>query len=201
MKTTVSRHTHTDTKALILKEANALLLTRSYLGLSFQELADRVGIRKASLYHHFDSKETLGIALIDEAQTKFARWSQRLQGQSVAQKMQAYILMFRNAIGAGERVCPIGATGGEWDCLEPALQGRVRHFHQFQLDWLTQAVAPWQAPSSAQDSDAQQLLAQQRATQINAMLQGALLSARVHADVAVFDTAVAPLQLALEQLH
>ncbi|MEZ5706577.1 MAG: TetR/AcrR family transcriptional regulator [Burkholderiaceae bacterium] len=43
------------------------MLTRSYLGLNFQTLADQVGIRKASLYHHFASKEALGVALVDEA--------------------------------------------------------------------------------------------------------------------------------------
>ena len=197
MKQAISRHTQTDTKALILQEATALLLTRSYVGLSFQELADRVGIRKASLYHHFASKEALGIALMEAAQGKFLRWAQRQEGQAAAPKIAAYIAMFRDAIGAGQRVCPIGATGGEWDCVEPQLQQAVRQFHQTQLVWLTEVVQQWEGAQGAQAPE----LARQRALQINAMLQGALINARIYADIQVFDTALAPLQASLAQLH
>ena len=31
--------------------------TRSFHGFSFQDIADEIGVRKASLYHHFDSKD------------------------------------------------------------------------------------------------------------------------------------------------
>lgn len=193
MKTAISRHTQTDTKALILQEATGLLLTRSYVGLSFQDLADRVGIRKASLYHHFASKEALGIALIEAAQGKFVHWAQRQDTLSVPGKIAAYIAMFRDAIGAGQRVCPIGATGGEWDCVEPLLQQAVRQFHQVQLTWLSAVVQQWEGGMPE--------LAQQRAMQINAMLQGALISARIYGDVQVFDTALAPLQASLALVH
>jgi TetR/AcrR family transcriptional repressor of nem operon len=200
MKPAISRHTQTDTKSLILAQALELLLTRSYVGLSFQELADRVGIRKASLYHHFDSKESLGVALIDEAQTRFTQWTQRLAGQSAPQKIAAYILMFRNLVGAGHRVCPIGATAGEWDCLEPALQAAVRRLLDRHLDWLTDAVAQWNLPPNS-EAAAADVLARQRAMQINALLQGAMLSARIQSDIAVFDAAIAPLSASLQSLH
>lgn len=204
MKPSISRHIQTDTKALILKEANALLLTHSYAGLSFQQLADRVGIRKASLYHHFDSKETLGIALLATAQERFLRWSAQLQVQPVSQQLLAYVQMFRDAIGAGKRLCPVGATACEWDALEPALQAAVQRFHQTQMQWLESVVMQWE-PGVGTHAEAAVAevgtLAQQRAMQINAVLQGALVSARIYGDVQVFDMALAPLLHSLKPQH
>lgn len=201
MSTLVSRHTQTDTRKLILQVARELLLTRSYLGLSFQDLADRVGIRKASLYHHFASKEVLGIELMNDSQARFLRWAEGLSDLSAAEQILAYIRMFRDTIGASQRVCAIGATVGEWDCIEPALQEAVRRFHRTQTDWLTQVASRLRSPLKAPMSPTETLSAQQWAAQVNAVCQGALINARMHGDIAVFDTTLAPLRSRLSAPH
>lgn len=198
MNTPVSPHKPVDTRAAILRTARELLLTRSYLGLSFQELADRVGIRKASLYHHFDSKEALGIAVFTDAGERFLRWAGGLMGRPPAEQVLAYIHMVREVIGASRRVCPIGATGGEWECLEPALQAAVRHFHQLQLDWLAEVMLK---VNGGQPTAEALLSARQWAAQINAVCQGALISARLHDDAGMYDLAVAPLMERLGGQH
>lgn len=194
MSTTVSRHTLTDTRKLIMRTARELLLTRSYLGLSFQELADRVGIRKPSLYHHFASKELLGIALVEDSLARFHVWADSVAGQPAAQQMLAYISLCRDLVGAGQRVCPVGATGGEWDCIEPALQDAVRRFHRTQLDWLGSVAQRLQVHGDALATSPD---AQQWAAQVSAICQGALVAARLHGDATMFDMAVAPLRASL----
>jgi TetR/AcrR family transcriptional repressor of nem operon len=201
MNTLISRHTQTDTRKLIMRVARELLLTRSYLGLSFQELADRVGIRKASLYHHFASKEVLGIELMNDSQSRFIRWTEGLTDMPAAEQILAYIRMFRDTIGASQRVCAIGATVGEWDCIEPALQEAVRRFHRTQTDWLTQVASHLQAPLTAPMSAQDTLSAQQWAAQVNAICQGAMINARMHGDITVFDTTLAPLRSRLSAAH
>lgn len=49
---------------LVIEEADDLLMDRGYLGLNLDELADRVEYSKATLYHHFVSKEDLVLAVI-----------------------------------------------------------------------------------------------------------------------------------------
>jgi TetR/AcrR family transcriptional regulator len=48
----------------ILDEATRLFAERGYEGTSMGDLADVVGVRKASLFHHFESKETLYEAVL-----------------------------------------------------------------------------------------------------------------------------------------
>ena len=49
---------------LVIEQADELLMDRGYLGLNLDELANRVEYSKATLYHHFVSKEDLVLAVI-----------------------------------------------------------------------------------------------------------------------------------------
>lgn len=181
-----------DTRGDIVRTARRLLLSHSYLGLNFQELADRIGIRKASLYHHFPSKLAVGQAVIDDSAQRFQRWSDTIAHLPAAQQLQAYVQMLRDALAAGGMVCPIGATAGEWDGLEPELQDSVKRFHLQQLAWLEARAAQLPRPSSPQPGTAA-VSPRQSAVHFNATCQGALLNARLHGDLALYDLSVAPL--------
>lgn len=50
---------------LVIEHADVLLREHGYLGLNLDELADRVEYSKATLYHHFVSKEDLVLAVVD----------------------------------------------------------------------------------------------------------------------------------------
>src|ERR1700733_5318792 len=49
----------------ILEEATRLFAERGYEGASMADLAERVGLRKASLFHHFASKDVLYAAVLE----------------------------------------------------------------------------------------------------------------------------------------
>ena len=55
-----------DRRADILACATEAFVTNGYAGTSMANLARAVGIRKASLYHHFPSKEALFIACVTD---------------------------------------------------------------------------------------------------------------------------------------
>jgi AcrR family transcriptional regulator len=48
----------------ILEQATQLFAERGYEGLSMADLAERVGLRKASLFHHFASKEVIYVEVL-----------------------------------------------------------------------------------------------------------------------------------------
>jgi len=53
-------------KEEIVAEATRLFAERGYEGTSMGDLAERVGLRKASLFHHFESKDALYAAVLGE---------------------------------------------------------------------------------------------------------------------------------------
>ena len=55
-------------RTTILLAAKDLIQQRGVNGVSFQEISDAVGIKKASLYHYFSSKEELICELIGHCQ-------------------------------------------------------------------------------------------------------------------------------------
>src|SRR5258706_9278478 len=60
-----------DTAEQILDLAGLLIKTRGYSAFSYQDIADSLGIRKASIHYHFPSKADLGIAVVDRYVARF----------------------------------------------------------------------------------------------------------------------------------
>lgn len=64
-----------NTRQAILKTALELFSVRGYEATSISQIADAVGIRKASLYSHFTSKQDILDALVDEVLDEYDRHS------------------------------------------------------------------------------------------------------------------------------
>ena len=62
------------TKQLILDHALKLFTDKGYEGASMDDIARAVGIRKASLYAHFDGKESIFSAIFDDILAEYERY-------------------------------------------------------------------------------------------------------------------------------
>lgn len=54
------------TRARLLRAARKVFGARGYHGTTLDEVATKAGLSKGALYHHFDGKESLFLALLDE---------------------------------------------------------------------------------------------------------------------------------------
>ena len=54
-----------DTAEQILDTMQDLIQVRGFNAVSYQDIADRIGIRKASIHYHFPTKFALGAAVIE----------------------------------------------------------------------------------------------------------------------------------------
>lgn len=81
----------TDPKNLerLLEAAAELFLVEGYDGASMQQLADKVGLHKSSLYHYVNGKEDLLGKLTDEAQTAAAE--NLKEAEAKKEKKEAFI--------------------------------------------------------------------------------------------------------------
>jgi TetR/AcrR family transcriptional repressor of nem operon len=171
------------TREKIMKAGEQLLRTRSYLGFSFQDIANEVGIRKPSLHHHFASKEVLGLELLRDATQRFKGFTTRTPADPVA-KLDAYVAMYRNSLHAGDAVCPAGAFAPGWDCTGPELKAAVRELRTAHIVWLAGVVGALNATRHLGDPA-------QVAASVFAACQGGLISARVTGSAEDFDDSVA----------
>ena len=180
------------TREQILGVARDLIQTRSYLGFSFQDVAEQVGIRKASLYHHFPTKESLGVEVLREATQAFKNWTVA-KVRTPQASLDGYFRMYRDGLHAGERVCPAGALAPGWGVINDELRQAVRELRSAQVLWLTGVLGGLPQPANGKKSPA----VAARAAFVFAACQGALLSSRMTGRVEDFDEATAQLKVDL----
>jgi TetR/AcrR family transcriptional repressor of nem operon len=125
------------TKTKILHEASKLLLTRGFNGLSLQDLALNLNIKKASLFHHYPSKKALAIELCRFYQREFKQWVKRHEDLAAEKQIIIYTETLTSWIVDKERVCPVGALGPQWQLVAPEIQDEIKKLHRLHKSWLT----------------------------------------------------------------
>ncbi|HTO81598.1 MAG TPA: TetR/AcrR family transcriptional regulator [Methylomirabilota bacterium] len=126
-----------DTRSLILREAEFLIRTRGYAAFSYADLSARVGITKASIHHHFPTKEDLIVVLVREYIERFvavlAGIKQQFAGPGA--RLRAYANLFLDGFEKG--MLPLcGALSAERSALPESMRPTVEDFFRIHLDWL-----------------------------------------------------------------
>lgn len=143
MATTTAPKQRSDTAEQILDLAETLIQTRGYSAFSYQDIADSLGIRKASIHYHFPSKTELGIAVVDRYIARFGAGLTTIsddQSQSSMTMLDFYVQPYLQFASTPDRVCLSGALAGEMLALPPELRARVDHFFRIHHAWLTKIL-------------------------------------------------------------
>jgi TetR/AcrR family transcriptional repressor of nem operon len=183
-----------NTRNKILDTARQLVQTRSFHGFSFQDIANTIGVRKPSLYHHFASKDALAIALLEDYRAEFREFIQQIQYRPVPEQLDGYFAVFADFLHAGEQICPGAAFIAGWGSInEPVKQQVDRLIHQHQ-NWLTKVVKQGRETGELRDYPS---APEDEALWIYATLQGGLLMARASGQQAVFKKVISLLRAAV----
>jgi TetR/AcrR family transcriptional regulator, transcriptional repressor for nem operon len=164
----------------ILAAARRTAQAHGYGGLNFRDIAAAVGIKAASVYHHFPSKAELGAAVARRYWEDTARELQALSARfgDPVTALGAYPDLFRRSLEADNRMCLCGFMAAEFDDLPGTVKAEVRAFGEVNVAWLAEmlAAAPGTHGRCAE-----------RARAIFAAVGGAQLKARSRADLRLFD--------------
>ena len=168
----------------ILASAQRLVQRRGFNGFSYADIADEVGIRKASLHHYFPSKTDLGLALVDEYSARFGSELLRISRLSLAAdaSLGAYVALYRAALEA-DRMCLCGMLASDALTLNAAMLPGLKRFFVSNTEWLTEVLAAGKSQGVFALSGA----AADHARMFLSALQGALLIARATGDHEAFD--------------
>lgn len=105
-------------KEKILDAAEKMVQDRGLNAVSFQHLADTVGLSKPSIFHHFRNKEALSRALIERCSCKYAPLYAEVidgDGDAVA-KLRGIAAIFADDL-ARDRLCLLGVMGNSVSTL------------------------------------------------------------------------------------
>jgi TetR/AcrR family transcriptional repressor of nem operon len=173
-----------NSREAILAAAKRTAQARGYGGLNFRDLAAEVGIKAASIYHHFPSKADLGAAVARRYWEDSAAYLEPLLAESAdpALCLRQYPETFRKALENNNRMCLCSFMAAEYDDLPEPVKKEVRTFTDINVAWLSRVLT---AVTTASPEESEQ-----RARAIFAAIVGAQLMARGRADISLYDTLI-----------
>lgn len=120
-----------------MQTAESLLRSKGYSAFSYADLAKTIGIRKASIHHHFPTKEDLGVAVVQAYVERVALTFDEIERvhSLVGDRLVAFAEWFMASAKEG-RLPLCGALAAEMAVLPERLQALTRYFFQLQLRWL-----------------------------------------------------------------
>lgn len=176
---------NSDSREKILAAAKKVAQARGYGGLNFRDVAGEVGIKAASMYHHFPTKADLGAAVARRYWEDSAAYLEALSAEEPdpIRRLGRYPETFRWALASANRMCLASFMAAEFDDLPEPVKEEVRAFAEVNVAWLgkTLAEAGVVGPEEAD----------RRARAIFAAIAGAQLVARGRADLALYDSLIA----------
>lgn len=175
----------TNVKEIILTEARRIAQAHGYNGMNFRELADRVGIKPASIYHHFASKADLGAAVAKRYWEDAAADLEAIHAEEEEPKasLRRYPEVFRRSLESENRLCLGSFMSAEHDDLPEAVMKEVHAFTDVNVAWLSHMLVSARIADSTGAAEAQ-------ARAIFASIAGAQLMARSRSDIGLFDNLV-----------
>jgi TetR/AcrR family transcriptional regulator, transcriptional repressor for nem operon len=189
--------TFAPTAEAVLRCARVLIIGGGYNGFSYADIATVVGIRKASIHHHFPTKLDLVRALVkqyrEEAEIGFAAIERDIA--EPLDQITSYTGYWESCIGDPETgfcLCALLAT--QMPVLPEEIVQEVQAYFQALSNWLASALDR----GAQQGSIVLSTDARSEAETLMAVVHGAMMSARAYGDPLVFATIT---RLAIDRLR
>ena len=173
-----------DRRTMVLDHARSLFLDRGYSVISMQQIADAVGINKATLYHHFRDKDDLFTAVLgrelDTVQRRLESMVaeggttreilERIARDTIAMTagdMPSLFMSLKNEVSAERRAAFFAGRELPWRGLRPIFAAAIERgeFRPANPDVLvelffamtrSQAPGPWRSTPAQLTDDAVQ---------------------------------------------
>jgi TetR/AcrR family transcriptional regulator, transcriptional repressor for nem operon len=174
----------------ILLCAQSLIVAGGYNGFSYADISEVVGIRKASIHHHFPTKARLVHELVSQYRKKVEAGLAELgRIAKPLKQLQMYAQYWESCIADGSLpVCVCAMLATEIPVLPREVADEVRGHFQHLSAWITSVLQRGIKDKSIQLDKP----APVEAEIFIASVHGALLSARAHGDAKMFGAIIHP---------
>jgi TetR/AcrR family transcriptional repressor of nem operon len=117
----------TDTRTALMDSARELIQRVGVNAMSYSDLSTAVGIRKASIHHHFPRKEDLILALIQDSRCTYGlRFGELAEGaRSAPDKLRDIAAVYETGV-RNHKMCLIGMLSTEHASLGDEVRQALR---------------------------------------------------------------------------
>ena len=164
-----------ETAERLMDLAETHMRIAGYGGFSFRDLAAEIGIKSASVHHHFPTKATMAAAVARRYADRFFAKVARSPNETADDAIAAYRSAFKAALDQDGAMCLFGVLGAESGGLSPEVADEILSFFRRCIADLSQRIG-------GPDAEA-------RAFQVIATLEGGMMLARAYQDTTAFDHA------------
>lgn len=184
-----------DTARRALDVAERLVQTRGFNGFSYADIAESLGVTKASLHYHFPTKAELGRRLIERYEAGFLETLGAIDAAhpQARDKLKRYAGIYGDVLRAN-RMCLCGMLASDYATLPKPMRENVRHFFDENERWLARVLDAGRSSGQLDFKGAPVEVARM----IVASLEGAMMLARSYGEVSRFDAAAERLIAELE---
>lgn len=175
----------TATSDEIIRSARALIISGGYNGFSYADIADVVGIRKASIHHHFPTKVDLVRTLLERYREEFDAGIAEIERRFTdpLDRLRAYIGFWEGCIGDPTTAfCVCALLASEMPLLPQEIARELRTYFQTLSAWLMSVLEQCAVRGSVVLNGT----ARAEAETFMATVHGAMLSARAYGEPKVF---------------
>jgi TetR/AcrR family transcriptional repressor of nem operon len=175
---------NSNSREAILAAATSAAQSHGYSGLNFRDLAERVGIKSASIYYHFPSKADLAAAVARRYWEDTAGVLEAMLAETSdpVRCLHQYPNIFRKSLESENRLCLSSFMAAEYDGLPEAVKKEVQTFADVNVAWLSRVLSA-AAVVGSEESEG-------RARAIFAAVAGAQLIARSRSDISLYDAII-----------
>jgi TetR/AcrR family transcriptional regulator, transcriptional repressor for nem operon len=187
---TRSRPEEGSTSQHILDVAERLVQRQGFNGFSYADIAAEMALTKPALHYHFSSKAELGEALIDRYTDRFTAALDAIDAGRLGApaKLEGYAALYLDVL-RNKRMCLCGMLAAEYQTLPPPMRRAVLEFFDRNEAWLAGILDEGRIEGDIRFEGP----VRERAQMIVSALEGAMLVARPHDDIARFEVVAARL--------
>ncbi len=129
-------------KNQIVEIAMDLVQTRGYSAFSYQDLSDRLGITKASIHHHFPSKQDLGMAIAEKynADVKATLAKAKRKTDDPWIQLEGYVQLVLGIMKTRDRICAAGSVQSEINVVPEAMGKSMCSLAQYVVGWISTVI-------------------------------------------------------------
>ena len=123
----------------IREAAHDLIAARGYFGFSYADVAEVVGIRKASIHHHFPSKVDLVVASLVQYRADLVDAARSLDSKLVDpwQRLKLYVQHWEECIRKSNRpICIAALLSAELPALPDPIKAEVQLHFKYLAGWI-----------------------------------------------------------------